>query len=87
VWINSNESPDERDENQEYVDRCEKIVLEAKLKIGKRKIENEVDHKWQCDYCRKFFCVDFVKYSTVGNGNYSVKYCPNRSKEPAGWCP
>jgi len=49
MWIDGNECPDERGEDEEDVYGCEEVVLEAKLKIGKRKIENEVEDKRQSD--------------------------------------
>ncbi len=41
--IDGDERPDECGENKEDVYRGEEIVLEAKLKIGKRKVENKVE--------------------------------------------
>ena len=85
--INSNECPDESDKYEQNIYRCEEIVLETKLKIGKSKIEYEIECKRQSDYCREFLRINFVKYSSIRYGNNSVQYCPHWPKEPRWWCP
>ena len=50
-WIDCEESPDECAEDEEDVDRGEKVVFEAELKISKGEIENEVEDKGHSDHC------------------------------------
>jgi len=80
-----NKCPDERGEDDVY--GREQVVLDAKLKIGEREIENKIEDKWQSDYCGEFFRVNFVKHCAVGDGNNSVQHRPGRPKDPRRWRP
>jgi len=85
--IYGNQCPNECGEDEKDIDGRKQVVFEAKLKIGEREIENEVEGKRQSNHCREFFCVDFVKYRAIGNGNNGVQHCPHRPKDPSRWRP
>ena len=57
------------------------------MKIGKGKVENEVEDKWQSHYPWQFFRVDFIKHGAKSDGDDSVKHRPHRPKDPAWWRP
>ena len=81
------ERPDERREDEKDIYRREEVIFEAKLKIGKREIENEVQYKRQSNYCGQFFCVHLIKHGAVGNCNNGIQNHPHRPKEPRRWRP
>jgi len=43
------ECPDKRADDEEDIERCQKVVLEAKLKRGKREVKYKIEGKRKCD--------------------------------------
>jgi len=87
VRVDDNERPDERGEDEEDVYGRKEVVLEAKLKVRKREIENEVEDKWQSNYCWKLLGIDLIKNRPIRHGDDSVKHRPHRPKDPRRWRP
>jgi len=80
--IESKECPDEGGEDEEDVDGREEVVLEAKLKIDKREIENKVQREWERDRPRERSFKGLVKNRAIGHRDNSVENAPHRPKEP-----
>ena len=87
MWIYRDKCPDERCEDEDDIDSCEKVVFEAKLKIGKGEVENEVQREWERDRPRERSFKELVKNRAKGDGNDSVQHRPHRPKNPARWRP
>jgi len=85
--IESKECPDEGREDEEDVYGREEVVLEAKLKIGKGKIENKVQCEWERDHEGQLACVGLVKYGSIRHRDDSVEHAPYRPKDPRWWRP
>jgi len=86
--IESKECPNEGGEDEENVYGGEEVVLEPKLKIGKREIENEVQREWERDRPReRSFFKGLVKNRAKGDGDDGVQYRPHWTKKPRWWRP
>jgi len=92
--------PDERGENEQNVGGGEIVIFQFELKICERKIENEVEGKWQSDErgdCRlsgrdsgtgeKISGNELVKHHAKRDGDEHVQKCPNRTEKPSRWRP
>ena len=72
MWIDGDEGPDEGAEDEEDVDWGEEVVFEAELKIGKRKIKDEVQGEWQSDQPWDLLSERLVKHRAVSDRDNRV---------------
>ena len=87
VRIDSNECPDEGGKDEEDINRSEEVILESKLKVRKREVEDEVEDKRKHDHERELTLVRFVKDGAETNRDDRIEHAPHRTEEPAWWCP
>jgi len=78
--IEGKECPDEGGEDEEDVYGGEEVVLEAKLKIGKGKVENEVQREWERDRPRERSFKELVKHRAERYRDDGVQNWPYNSK-------
>ncbi len=45
--IDDHHGPDQREQNQKYIQKCEKITSQLKLQRGKSSVEHNIQNKWQ----------------------------------------
>lgn len=74
--------PDERAEDKEDIDTCEREIFESKLDPGKESIENEVQDKWQQHHKRYLLPEKQLHHSPERNSDQYVQYGPYRSEHP-----
>ena len=85
--VDCEECPDEGGEDEEDVNRRQKIILQAKLKRGEGEVENQVEREWKRYEPRQFSGECFVKYRAVCDRDNDIQHRPHRSEEPRGWSP
>lgn len=85
--MNNHEHPHEGCNHEKYIKSCEQIILQAKLKVRKRKITRKVKHKRYENLWRKFLFIHRIKHRTIGDEDDKIQHCPHRTEQPRRWCP
>lgn len=78
--VDNPQCPGQGDEHEEYVDRCEEVVLEPKLEISKREIECEVEEKRQGDDEGQFPSPCFPEYCAECVRDDCIQHAPHRAE-------
>lgn len=50
-------------------------------------VENEIEYERNCVFDGQFFFYCFVKDKAKGDEDKHIEHCPDRTEEPAWWCP
>ncbi len=85
--VDREERPDEGGEDEENINRRQKIILQAKLKRDKCKVENQIERERKRYESRQFSSECFVKHRAVSYRDNNIQHHPHRSEEPRGRSP
>ena len=80
---NSIKRPDERAENQQNINRRQKIIFQTELQRCESKVENKIEREGQGDDPRELARECFIKHRAKSDGDDRIQNRPHRPKKPA----